>query len=312
VLGQRLVLERNRDYFSGGPKSPPRIDKVEIRFIPDTTTQVAEVVAGRLDLIMNVARDQAEQLRGRPRLQIVASESAIITYLQLNTLPTTPAPPLLDARVRRAIAHAIDREAIVRAMQGPNGRILHTECHPVQFGCSDAGAPRYAYDPDQARGLLAEAGYADGLELDLHAYSHRNEVEAIANYLGAVGIRVRLRFLQTSAVSTAVAAGRTAIAHFRQHLGISADVSRTLPLNHTFFTADVNRDPEVRDLILHGNSVLDDAERRTAYASALALIAERAYVLPLYAVAQHFVANEELVFTAYPDTMPRFYEMYYR
>ncbi len=312
AFGKHITLERNPDYFVGSPKAKPRIDTVEIRFIPDPTTQVAEVVAGTLDLIMNVARDQAQQLRDIPRLQVVTGESAVITYIQLNTLPTTPATQLLDERVRRAIMHAIDRETMIRFLQGDGARLLHVQCHPIQFGCSDAGAPRYRYDPGESRALLAEAGYPDGFEIDLYATSRRNEAEAIANYLNAVGIRTRLRFMQTSAVIAAVRAGRTALAYFGQNVGLSADVSRSLPLEHTFLNQDLNRDPDVRDLILRGNSVLEPEQRRRAYAEALALIAERAYVLPLYAVAHQFVADKDLVFTPYPDTAPRFYEMYWR
>jgi peptide/nickel transport system substrate-binding protein len=85
-----------------------------------------------------------------------------------------------------------------------------------------------------------------------------------------------------------------------------------LPNNHAFDRRDLNRDPEVRDLILRGNSEFDEAERLPAYAAALALIAERAYVLPLYAAPQHFVAARDLVFVPRRDTLPRFYEMEWR
>jgi len=312
-IGKRLTLERNPDYFAGGPKSAPRIDRVEIRFIPDPTTQVAEISAGSLDLIIGVSHDQAEQLRGRRQLQILAGDSTRFSYLQINTLLATPAPPLRDLRVRRAIAHAIDRETIMRTLQGTASRILHTDCHPVQFGCSDVGAPRYDYDPAKARALLREAGYADGFELVLYAFNPRNNTaEAVANYLDAVGIRTSLRFMETAAVITAQYNGRVGIALGGINTG-GGEVSRyPLQLFHAFSADDFNRDAEVRDLILRGDSVLDETVRREAYGTALALIAERAYVVPLFTNTQYVVATESLVLTPYLDTLPRFYEMYYR
>src|SRR5262245_37896962 len=114
ALGKHIRLERNADYFKGGPKAQPRIDKAEIRFLPDAQTQVAEVIAGGLDLIMGVERDQAEQLRGIGNISVLAGASMSYMFLRLNTLPNTPAPQLRDVRVREAIMHAIDRETMAR------------------------------------------------------------------------------------------------------------------------------------------------------------------------------------------------------
>ena len=69
---------------------------------------------------------------------------------------------------------------------------------------------------------------------------------------------------------------------------------------------------EVRDLLERGDSQVDPAVRKEAYRKALALIAERAYSLPLYSLTTYYVANKDLVFTAYPDEIPRFWEMSYK
>src|SRR5215471_498940 len=196
ALGKYIRLERNPDYFAGSPKPRPSIERVEVRSVPDAQTQVAETVAGGLDLIMNVSRDQAEELRAVPRLQILSTDTEAIAYLQMNTLPNAPAPQLRDIRVRQAIMHAIDRDTMVKYLAGEAAYVLQTECHHGQFGCTDVGVPRYPYDPGRARQLLAEAGLSNGFDIDLYAYTRRNEAEAIAGYLRAVGIRARLRFMQ--------------------------------------------------------------------------------------------------------------------
>jgi peptide/nickel transport system substrate-binding protein len=312
ALGKYLRLERNPDYFNNSPKPRPKIDKVEIRFVPDAQTRVAEVVAGGLDLIMYVARDQAEQLRAVPSLQIVPSGTMRYSYLSMNTMTGTPAPQLRDIRVRRAIMHAIDRETIATQLLGESARVLHVECVPSDFGCMDADVPRYDYDPDKARQLLAESGYAGGFDLDIYASRDRNQTEAIIGYLNAVGIRARLRFVQVGAMTAARRGGRLAISDSYWGGGGMSDVSVSTSPFHQFSFDDMNRDPEVRDLLRRGDTSMDPDVRKSAYAQALKLIAERAYVLPLYSLSNYHVAARGLVFKPYPDNTLRFWEMSYR
>ena len=210
ALGKFIRLERNPDYFKDSPKPQPKIATVDIRFLPDTQTQVAEAVAGGLDLIMNVAVDQAEQMRTAKTFQVVVGETMRIFFLQFNTTEQTPNPQLRDIRVRKAILHAIDRERMVGTIVGEGARVIHTVCFPDQFGCTDQGAPRYAYDPPKAKQLLAEAGLANGFDIDLYAWRERQHNEAIIGYLHAIGIKANLRFVQFPAAREAMRTGRGA------------------------------------------------------------------------------------------------------
>ena len=87
-VGKFVRMERNPDYFKDSPKPQPKIEKVEIRFIPDRQTQVAEMMAGGADLIMNVALDQATQMKAVPTLQVVSGETMRIVFLHLDTRET--------------------------------------------------------------------------------------------------------------------------------------------------------------------------------------------------------------------------------
>jgi peptide/nickel transport system substrate-binding protein len=262
---------------------------------------------------MYVARDQAEQLRGIPTLQIVSGDTIRYSYLAINTQPATPAPALLDVRVRQAIAHAIDRDAIVKYLVGSGARVLHTECHPAQFGCEDASVPRYGYDPAAARRLLAEAGYPKGFAIDLYSYTRdRNPTEAVIGYLSAVGIRARLRAVDGVVVSDLLRRGRAALAHASWGSSSIMDASASVSNFHEFSADDVNRDPEVRDLLVRGDTAMDPQARKDAYAKALALIAERVYAVPLYSVPVYYVAGKDLVFTPFADEVPRFWEMHWK
>ena len=310
--GKRVRLTRNRDYFKDSPKPQPKIANVDIRFIPDRQTQVAEAAAGGLDLIMDVVRDQAEQLQGIEGLAVVGSDTTGYSMLQFNVLRNTPAPQLRDVRVRQAIFYAIDREAIVRYIIGNRARVLHTECYPGQIGCTDKDVMRYPYDPGRARQLLAEAGFASGFTLDFYAANsasgNRNEVEAIIGYLRAVGINARMRVLQMDALISASRAGKVPLRIIGTTNNID-DVSAFFSAGHNFSPEDMSRDPEIRDLVNRGDTTIDPVARNDAYANAFRLVAERAYLLPLHSMPNFYVAAKDLVFEPHTDTIPRFYEM---
>jgi peptide/nickel transport system substrate-binding protein len=304
VLGKVLRLERNPDYFKDSPKAQPGIDKLDIRFVPDGQTRVAEVLAGGIDFIMSVAADQARQLKAVPSLQVVSGETMRYVFLLMNTLPQTPAPQLRDIRVRKAILHAIDRERMVKSLVGDGARVLNVVCFPSQFGCSDDDAPRYAYDPAKAKALLAEAGYPNGFDIDIYAYRERDQTEAMIGYLRAVGIRANLRFMQLPAMRDAARAGKAPLIHQTWGSNSMNDVSAAVSVWHKWQPDDVSRDPEVRDLLERGDTSVDPQARKDAYAKALALIAERVYAAPLYSLPTNYVAAKDLVFTAYPDELP--------
>ncbi len=307
--GKSITLERNADYFKDSPKGTPKIGKLEVRFIPDRQTQMAEALAGGADFIMHVPKDQADQAAKVPHLQVVSGETMRIVFMQMNTQDGSPAPQLKDIRVRKAISHAINREAIVKNIVGAGSRVLHTQCFPSQFGCTDEGAPRYAYDPVLAKKLLAEAGLANGFDLDLYAYRERNQTEAMINDLKAVGINAKLNFSQYAAMRDAVRANKAPLTHQTWGSFSVNDMSASTPVYFTFEADDVTRDAEVRDLLNKGNNSVDPAARKKAYQQGLKLIADKAYSVPLWSLPVYYVANKELNFAAYSDEMVRFWEM---
>jgi peptide/nickel transport system substrate-binding protein len=307
--GKSILLERNAEYFKDSPKSVPKISKLEVRFIPDRQTQMAEVLSGGMDLIMNVAKDQADQAGKVPSLQVVSGETMRIVFLQMNTLDGAPAPQFRDIRVRKAILHAIDREAITKNIVGAGSRVLHTVCFPSQFGCTDEGAPRYAYDPALAKKLLAEAGFPNGFETEIHAYRERNQTEAIIGNLQAVGIRAKLNFSQYAAMREQVRANKSSLSHQTWGSFSVNDVSASTPVYFAFGADDITRDAEVRDALNRGDNSVDPNVRKTAYRTALRLIAERAHAIPLWSLPVYYVGSKDLNFTPYPDEMVRFWEM---
>ncbi|RFC62040.1 ABC transporter substrate-binding protein [Fulvimarina endophytica] len=307
--GKAIVLEKNEAYFEGSPKEQGPIETVDIRIIPDRQTQVAEMLSQGMDFVMHVPKDQAEQMEQVPFLQVVSGETMRIVFMQMNTLENSPAPALKDERVRKAIMHAIDRETIASEIVGAGARVLDVICFPSQTGCDASAAPTYDYDPEKSRALLAEAGYGDGLALDIVAYRERNQTEAIIGYLKAVGIDARLNFLQYAAMREQIRAGEAELTHQTWGSFSVNDVSASTPVYFKFEADDITRNPEVRDLLQKGDTTIEPEARNAAYRDALALIAEHVYGVPLWSLPVYYVATSDLDFTAYPDEMPRFWEM---
>lgn len=309
IPGKSITLERNTDYFKDSPKQQPKIGKVEIRFIPDRQTQMAEVISGGQDFIMHVPKDQAEQIKSMPNLQVISGNTMRIVFMQMNILDGTPAPQLKDVRVRKAIAHAIDRESIIKNIVGEGAKILHTICTPSQVACTDEGATTYNYDPALAKRLLAEAGYPNGFDIDIVAYRERNQTEAIINYLQAVGIKAKLSYLQYAAMRDMVRANKASLTHQTWASNLVNDVSASTPVYFGFGNDDITRDPKVRDLLDKGDHTIKLEPRTEFYKEALGIIAEQAYAIPLWSLPVNYVMSKDINFTPYPDELVRFWEI---
>ena len=306
--GNYVVMERNENYFKDSPKRQPTIGKVIIRLIPDRQTQLAEVLSGGQDFIMHVTKDQAEQIKQMPTVQIKSGNTMRIVFLLMNSRDDTPAPPFKDVRVRQAVNYAIDRETILKNIVGEGGSLINAICAPSQTGCSQ-DIPGYEYNPEKAKKLMAEAGYANGFEVDLGAYRDRNQTEAFINYLAAIGIKANLQFTQYVAMRDLARSGKSSIAHETWGSNLVNDLSGSTPVYFGFGQDDRTRDPEVRELLDKGDVTTDPEERKAIYRKALTLISERAYAVPLWTLPVYYVASNEVSFKTYPDELVRFWEM---
>ncbi len=302
-----IDMERNDAYFDG-PKGHPAIAKLMIHEVADATTEITEILSGRADWIWQFNPDQFENISRVPTLQAVRAESMRIGYMQLDAAGRTGADnPLTKVKVRQAIAHAIDRVTIARQLVQGGSRVLDAACYPTQFGCDQAVATRYDYDPAAAKKLLAEAGYPDGFDTELVTYVLPQYSGAVQNYLKAVGINARINQLQVGAVVQRTIAGQNPITAGTWGSYSVNDVSAILPF---FFDGGLNdyaRDPELEKLVNDGGATTDADERRKLYSSALRRISDQMYWLPLHTYVTTYAFSRQLNFKPFPDELPRFF-----
>ena len=147
---------------------------------------------GNVDILYDVNYEYIDMLEASGSIRMENKPTRRVEYIGFNTTEWTPNPELYDVRVRQALNYAIDREAIIQSIMGGYGEIL-TSIWRKDFPDYDDSIEGYTYDPEKAKELLAEAGYADGFDITLLTtdanHAKAGEVcQAVAAYLGAVGI----------------------------------------------------------------------------------------------------------------------------
>lgn len=185
--GSRIVLERNQDYWA----QPPALPRVEFVFIAEPATALAAMMAGDISAFPNFpAPEMLPVLESDPRFTVEIGTTEGETIMAMNARRA----PLDDVRVRRAIASAIDRQALVDGAMYGTATPIGSHYPPHAPGYVDLTGVN-AYDPERAKSLLAEAG-VEGLSLELAlpppSYARRSG-EIIAAQLRAVGIEAQLK-----------------------------------------------------------------------------------------------------------------------
>jgi len=198
--GVELVMEA----FEGYWRKVPHVKRLVYKSVPEATTRLAMLKRGEVDLAYLLDAPQAEEVRRNPSLKLAFSGGIGTFYLDFFD-QWDPKSPWHDRRVRLAAVHAIDSRALNDAENLGASRLTGSMV-PRKFDFALALEP-YAYDPAKAKQLLAEAGYPTGFDAgDLHPWPpYFSMGEAIGGFLGAVGIKTKLRTMERAAFYSALA-----------------------------------------------------------------------------------------------------------
>ena len=189
--GVEVVLDAYPAYW----RRVPSVKRLIMKSVPEGTTRVAMLKKGEADIAYALDGEDAENVRRDPRLTLVPSKHASIYWIEF-TEQWDPKSPWADKRVRQAANYALDRKAINDvACLGycpPAGVIVP---RVMEFALQTTPTP---YDPQKAKQLLAEAGYPKGLDAGefVPTPPFVTVGEASLNYLGAVGIKARMRTME--------------------------------------------------------------------------------------------------------------------
>lgn len=281
--GDNVELVRNPDYWG----APAKLDKVTFKFISDATAAFAAMMAGDIDAFpVFPAPENLIQFKADPRFQVIVGSTEGETILAMNNKK----PPLDNLKVRQAIGHAINRQAIIDGAMFGYGTPIGTHFAPHNPAYVDL-LSQSAYDPELAKKLLAEAGVENltlSLKLPPPTYARRGG-EIIAAQLREVGITAEITNMEWAQWLEDVFKGK----NFDLTI-----VSHTEPMDIGIYARDdyyfQYGDPEFKKIMEELDRTTDPAKRTELLQAAQKKIADDAVNVYLFQLAKTGVANAKL------------------
>jgi peptide/nickel transport system substrate-binding protein len=275
--GIELVMEA----FEGYWRKVPSVKRLVFKSIPESTTRLAMLKRDEVDVAYLLDGSLAEEVKRDPKLKLAFSGGIGTFYLDFFDM-WDPKSPWADQRVRRAASLAIDRAAISEAetlgASPPTGNVV-----PKAFEYALPMDPD-PYDPAQAKKLLAEAGYPNGFDAgDLYPWPpYFSTGEAIIGYLGAIGIRSRLRTMERAAFYAALGTKKLkglCMCVNAVYGNASSRLSETVPSDGAFAYGGY---PDVDDLYKRQALETDAGKREAMLQQIQRTLHERTRFAPIY------------------------------
>ena len=277
----QLVLEANPDYWGGAPK----VEQFIIKIVPEGSTRLQQVETGELDIAWALTPEDVERARENPDLVVVEDAGLNTNAVQLDVMKE----PFTSKEVRQALNYAVNKDELSEGLYNGNMVTAGGVLPPVDWAYN-SDLKSYPYDPDQARELLAEAGYDEGnpLTFTFMAYTiprGYNPVgdrlaTAIQEYWSEVGVQANIQTEEW----TQYRDDRRANKFQSSLVGWQGDNGDPDNFLYTFFSsASIGAEnysryenPEVDDLLNQAKEVSDQEERKALYQKAEQIIVDDA------------------------------------
>ena len=291
--GEAITLTRNEDYWG----EPAKAQTLTLRIMPDSALRVRAVLSGTVDSADALPLQAIATLKDNEETQALLRPARAIGYLAINQ----DFAPLDNLQVRQALNHAIDRQELVDAAFPNNGQVARSLIPPAAFGYNKK-APTYAYDPAEARSLLASAGYTQGFTTTLwvppalppYLTTAADQVAAaIQEDLAAISVTVQITTADLLTFSDQVMHGQAPLAILGWASTIpDADSYLTPILTPTNASlGSTLPDRELLELLAEARRQPSPGRRQKLYDQIGETIHAEALVVPLVAFADALVAR---------------------
>ena len=296
---EAVVIERNPDYWG----EPAKTQAIVFRPITDANTRVAEMLAGGIDLMVEVPPTSLSQFQGAD-FSVAEQAGPHVWFLILNAKEG----PMADKRVRQAANYAINKEAIVNDVLEGTADVAAGPTPPAFAWAYNSDLDPYPYDPDKARALLKEAG-AEGAELTFYVTEGGSGMldpvamgTAIQADLAAVGLKVKIETYEWNTFLGEVNPGLEGKADMAEMAWMTNDPD-TLPYlalrtdawpDKGGFNSGYYSNPEVDKLLEAARSATDQQERARLYKEMQAIVQEDAPWVFVANWKQNAVTNDRV------------------
>ena len=296
-IRESFTLERFDDYWG----EAAGYERYEFRIAPDANARVSALRSGEVDLISQVPPQNLEQLQNETGLKVEKGYTADNVWVKFGTIEGDV--PWGDARVREAMDLAIDKEAIVEEIQNNLG-LFFAGVAPLNGGFDRVDYEQRPYDPDRARELLAEAGYADGFDIGMttpvngRLPASEQTFQAIAGFWSEIGINANVEVIE---YSQWVQSMRRESALEGVTQGLHGDYNTYDPQDRmqTHFPCDapygVLCDPVFDEMLEAVASTVDATPREDVYIDAFRyLYIDQTHFIPLYSSQQAYAMADDV------------------
>ncbi|MFJ7755707.1 glutathione ABC transporter substrate-binding protein [Peribacillus muralis] len=199
--GEEIELAKNEDYWGKEPK----IDGVVFKVVPEDATRIAMIETGEAHVTDQVPVTEIDRIEASDTMGLYRTDGLAVEYLSFNVKKK----PFDDVRVRKAVAHAIEVDSIIKGVYNDVGTKANSTMSPKVFGY-DPKIKGYDYDINESKKLLKEAGIKDGMEITLTTSDRKeriNMAEVIQSQLKGIGFKVKIQVLEYGAYIDATAKG---------------------------------------------------------------------------------------------------------
>lgn len=278
--GQEISLKKNENYWGKSPS----IDEVVFKVVPEDATRLAMIETGEAHINDQVPVTEIERIEASESMGLLRAEGLAVEYIGFNTKKK----PLDDVKVRKAISHAVEREAIIKGVYNNVGTLANAAMSPKVFGHSEKVKP-YDYDLNEAKKLLKEAGYENGLKLKLLTSDRKeriNMAEVIQSQLKGIGVEVDIQVMEYGAYIDTIDKSEhdlfiggwgnaTGDGDYNQY-NLFHTASQGPPGNHFYYS-----NPEVDKIIEEARRETDEAKRKDLYERVMQMELEDAVYIPI-------------------------------
>jgi peptide/nickel transport system substrate-binding protein len=291
----KISFKKNENYWQEGM---PYLDRVEWHIIADPTTASASLQAGEVDALYNTSSQIANELKGNFNvLQLENANGAAGPTIYIAA--DNPKSPWANVKVRQALSYAIDREALANTLTFGYG--IATNQYSIPGTWSYNGNVKASYDPDKAKQLLTEAGYADGFETELTMDNIPDNTQlytAVQAYLAEIGIKVKLNPKDAAAFREITGPEGKWEGLIGYLFRVDADPSSNMIRNLATFGTNTKSTADVAefDELLRESRGAADANAKQDYAHQLQLMAfeQHALAVPLYVTPPTSVTGQHV------------------
>jgi len=275
IPGQRLVVVKDPKHREA-KKNPQAPDEIIFRVMRETEQRITALLNGEIQIAQFIPPHLRKRVEKDPNNRIVAADSVEIMFLAMQ-----PRAPFDKKEVRQAVAYAIDRDKIINTLLEGFASRLDGPVGLGQYGYDPNLKPKYEYNPEKAKKLLAQAGYPNGVDVELQTpvgrYTLDKQItEAIVAMLQAVGIRARLQTPEWPTLWANVQRGK--VPFYYMGRGGIVDPSRALA---QYFETGISprigySNPKLDQLLAQERQIFDPVKRKRALVEAMSLITEEA------------------------------------